>query len=1052
MPLGSAEPLSIESSNLVVANALRGDTDALLRSIFNPKSLSPEQSQTLAEQWGIADGPFGMIWRTATNPLFLIGALLSLRFPIPTIKNILRVSKKVAGYQKKIGKLAWVRAPDVALEGTRAGRSITGFGIARDEFARRHLTPIGKAFEKYRKDTGHYPSNLEGTRIAMKLDGLDDVAPVVYEAESAVGKALGIEHGKPWLRRGSIKLNKTEQALHDSIEVQFAKSREKDLFEFLSKDSDGQWITMQLRGGAGAGEKLKVPKKYWSRRTFVRTEAAFDEEIARMIGMTTDEMQAAGIKITSKTLRKGKLARDIDPSARARRDLTLPDPEGLRMIEKANPGTLVDPGLPDKLERFLAGPAGKTYHKYSHRLSPVLTDYYNKLAHTYAWHVKGHGKTILRDLQRFEAEGTRTADTLKARLLRNHYIPSMMGKRGFKDTVSGLVWEERLARVHKWLGRESVQKVLGPKFTKTLQEMVLADQGPLSAGRIKAGLAGRLYVGALGANLGATFQNLNQIVLAATLIGPRAAFVGVDRVRKGLRGYFRARRKGMQHEEALEFAWPQFAKSGLHGNPVTEEVLGDAMKRAFSGANTPEALATFGDKIKLVDRALMSFFTYSENAVRLVTFEGSMWKALREARRAGERGPGVIERARKLARTVTDRTQFLIGPESTPALINMGGPLERMFLRFPLRAFEYATRTATAAGGGAKGVVSTVFGDMPAAFQSGPFAGRNLGPAGRMMATMTAAYEIGKDTELDVSKSLGPEMFSPLSPEGAVGHPFPVPPFYSLLAGAAVDIGKGEFRNLKRSLPMLLPGGLAGARASTVIGPLLSEKAIPGQRAWGKEYVDYKQKTPDGKYAVFSRTGTLIGYFSPAQLFMKATGITRGGSTAARERELTSYLSRQADRIRGYRREWLDAWMRHDYRRAQQIEDEFEKVYPGQGGLQLKKSDIRAVQMRREIPRLEKVLENLPADMRPMFTKAIQTAMMAGGLDVLGIEQGALETGTAQQRMPLRPSSGQVPYQHLMSAARSQTSTGPPETIRPQRQPLPDIHPGFSAFQSYRGR
>jgi hypothetical protein len=114
---------------------------------------------------------------------------------------------------------------------------------------------------------------------------------------------------------------------------------------------------------------------------------------------------------------------------------------------------------------------------------------------------------------------------------------------------------------------------------------------------------------------------------------------------------------------------------------------------------------------------------------------------------------------------------------------------------------------------------------------------------------------------------------------------------------------------------------------------------------------------------------------SPVELAMKGMGLHPVGPEA--ERQMTQYLLTQREKIRQYRREYLETLLENDLEKAAKINKQFQKDYPSLGPLQLKKSDIRAVQNRKEMSRMNRVLRGFPKEYRPLFQAMTEQASLA---------------------------------------------------------------------------
>jgi len=155
---------------------------------------------------------------------------------------------------------------------------------------------------------------------------------------------------------------------------------------------------------------------------------------------------------------------------------------------------------------------------------------------------------------------------------------------------------------------------------------------------------------------------------------------------------------------------------------------------------------------------------------------------------------------------------------------------------------------------------------------------------------------------------------------------------------------------LSSAAAMMVPGGIAARRA---------------YRTLGKKYADYGNRDQQGRIPTYSDKGTLVGSFTPVQLMMKASGIR---STAQQgEQDVTKWLLSQRNKLRDYRRQYMEALSANDLEGAEKINNQFKDAYPQLGGIQVKKSDFKALDNRRQISRINRVMKQLPASYRPLF-------------------------------------------------------------------------------------
>ena len=159
---------------------------------------------------------------------------------------------------------------------------------------------------------------------------------------------------------------------------------------------------------------------------------------------------------------------------------------------------------------------------------------------------------------------------------------------------------------------------------------------------------------------------------------------------------------------------------------------------------------------------------------------------------------------------------------------------------------------------------------------------------------------------------------------------------------------------------LLVPGGIAARKAYRSLSP---------------RFADYRGKTPEGRIPIYNDKKALIGTMSPLQLTLRALGLKPAGMAA--EQGAAQWLLSQREKIRAYRRDYLQALMENDTNKAGKIQAEFQKGYPELGPLQVKKSDIRAITNRREITRLHRIEKGLPAAYRPLFSQILGEASLS---------------------------------------------------------------------------
>jgi len=210
-----------------------------------------------------------------------------------------------------------------------------------------------------------------------------------------------------------------------------------------------------------------------------------------------------------------------------------------------------------------------------------------------------------------------------------------------------------------------------------------------------------------------------------------------------------------------------------------------------------------------------------------------------------------------------------------------------------------------------------------------------------------------------------------------------IPPAVSIAAATAKAL-TGDTSPLVSQLPILVPGGVELARLSTAYAPDVA-------KALGRNFADYKATLPDGRIPILDGDGNLRALARPMQLYMQAFGIPPGGPGGLqKEQELSKYLLSQREKIVNMRREFVNAIVQNDVRRATQINDQYKAQYPGTGEIKIGANDVKAVQLRLMVPRLERILETAPAQVRPQLAQAIQAALGSEAESLLGVDPGLL--------------------------------------------------------------
>jgi hypothetical protein len=377
-------------------------------------------------------------------------------------------------------------------------------------------------------------------------------------------------------------------------------------------------------------------------------------------------------------------------------------------------------------------------------------------------------------------------------------------------------------------------------------------------------------------------------------------------------------------KEAFTRLFPEYSQLHAYEDIIKTMATGDIAKEG-------QLLGKAAGAFRKGQQVLMTPFGASEKWNRLVSFYSG---------RAGGITSGLgDEAANALGEYVNRMANFTGGTTGLSEWARGTWAPFRQFGHFPSRYMEY------------------LWGSM----RMGPGGEFSTGVLGKSMVTSAALYTVAKNLlKMDISGGLMTEAMPGPTYEGSAFYPAPyVPPIIGAMGDVIKAFHTGDFSRLGSTAALLTPGGLAARRA---------------WRTYHPKYADYKARTPDGRIPIYNDSRALIGSQSPIELAMKGLGLRTAGIQA--EQEMTRYLLAQRDKIRKYRREYLETLLENDLERARKINAQFQKDYPSLGPLTVKKSDITAVQNRKEIARMNRVLEGFPKDYRPLFQSMVEQATL----------------------------------------------------------------------------
>ncbi|KKN58750.1 hypothetical protein LCGC14_0549290 [marine sediment metagenome] len=1036
-PLGR-EVAATDRPGLALQNAFAGDLPGAWRSMFQPKELTKGERNVLLKKWGLDSGPYAQVFRTLTNPVLILALAVSHKFPVPAGNNIFKLSKTVQGLAAKFPILRKIASMQGLFQGMKRSGATADFvdefgAIIRDvnDFRGKHGESFAGHLERFRRNTGHLPSLKEQRIVASWLDGLHmplrgfqgkhGTIRIGSGETTAVVESIGTLMPNLEQKMGGA-LHQLGRGFRETLDAQWQevfvslgpKGRKRILSAIQKQKSVGITDDISESMAAFIRDPNKIP--FFFPRRLLQSEEDFRRLISVLTESTSSKKFAGSAKRkisawASPEVYKRKFqmlpsSQDldamgdlVDPVARSRLDtlmrsrlvdkarvagvrgstLATMKKLPLRELEKNYP-TLFQPAEAQKIAGLLAEHSPR---EYSLKLMPVISQYNHTLAGTFAWTVKGGGEKAVQMLDDLKIRGKVDAVArYQASILEETYIPIAMGRGTLRNTMRSQLWSQATQQLAvKIETSPGMRKILGDKATDMLIGGMRSSKGAFSLLNLERKAAGYFYLSTLGLNPGSALKNTLQLVLTTgPMIGYKTAAAGLGEAMRKSHKYFALRLgpRRIGHEAALRKAYPEFAKTGLVASPITEEAIQNSLINAYEIAALPSAGVKVADKIQ---RGMMSMFTASETTVRLATFEAGMLHA--------RRAKMPIEASIEFSRKLVEKTQFLTGPQNTPFFLLDRSPLTRQLAQFPLRMLEFVTTTAFSLGSGAIN---------PKTGKEMNLLGFNPGTFARMVAGSVLAMELGEAMNLNMGDALLGGALPTFQPAGKVLAPIPiVPPFFQILGAGAIGLGSGDFTELMRSTPLVIPGGVSAFRIMGLVPP-----GVPGAKlgqamakTFERTYADYSQPAPDGRVAVFSGRGTLKGFYRPWELVRYGMGVK--GGDLEKESRLLETLVKNRDTIREERRSYMDARFVNNAKGAAQIAEGFAKRFGFP--LPVSEKDMKAMQLRRQMTRLEQVVRTMPpGPAREQIIELIGATLGTTGEQVLGIDPALLgETSKVRQ-------------------------------------------------------
>jgi len=1075
---------------------LRGDIRGTLTALVDPQRLSPYQL-------GESKSPIEDALRAAV-PLVAAGAILSMRFPIGSVRKFAR--RLLAESSKYTSPTLPVlnRFQDIhsLFEGTRFGKRYLQLLDDVRDFKHLVWQRVSEGFSRFMERAGRSPSMAEQVATAMAHDNLisyghpvwqllrDRTRRILYQARYGMTlPQLQKVHGADFVddaieefvgRIGQVSLYDIEQLSSPEL-LEAGRRAAAESFEKILIEEEGLKRLVQLR------LRKEGPKaRRWAKRVREALQTIHEGDLKKIQAM----LDKHGIELPELPLNASKAQRqawlqearkrilagwrpdyfphvrattfveyeeaakkalrreldiepgerylletlyDIDPRARqavreagatpltgpARimENRMLPAVEDLRFLPR---GTVSDETIEalamfqlddemlrrQALARIAGGYASEIpvpkFEPYSLRYAAVWERYGHSMGRTYGWVVRGHGPALLEEIHgpMREQANYSGAARLRLHLAREKFLPIAMAQLSPSETFYTLQWGALKKATHEFFGQERVRKLIGTKTAEWFQRQLERPSiQNLTLRNMGAKIAGWFYYSTLGLNPASAGLNLMQNLMTTTGVVPmKHVAEGFRRMAEGQTRFLKYLSDGMQADRAWAKAFPEWEKLVGVSEPGAVEILREARLGASPVAQRLEK----GKKL------LMRLFTYSERTNKMwAYYAGRSWAEAEKVK---------PEIAHLVGKRVLEITQFPGGPAHQPILtLNWWAPF-RQFTQFPLKTLGLFTK----------------------GWEHGDF-----GTMGRMLMASGAVYGAGRALGLNLSRGLiFGAMPTPQDPDQPF-YPLPiVPPFLQLVGGTAADIMEGSLKHTQRNIPLLIPGGVALARASTAI--------LPGvAKLLGRRYVDYEHPRPDGTYPVYSASGNLLGFETPLQIWARALGWR--SLTGDPEGELAAYLLKHRDQMRAYHREYVEALARNDMEEAAEINRRYQEQY-NLGPIQVSPADLRAIELRHQVSRLERILETMPATSRAEFGAYVTAALGDMAEQFMGVNPELLrlsETRTIRSRIPGRRAWNTSLRQRLQQYLPGSGSTT--DILSPLRQDQLGSQPKlpFTAFEGF---
>lgn len=948
---------------LAMFNAMNGDMDMALKAMVDPFSVPPAYQGELGAQVDqlLPDADhsiLGAVRRIATNPMTMFALTMGQVLPVGTKEQIRTYLSTSQDYSRRMGfLLRSVSGPNELFRDrkgrmTVAGDALFKMNVMIDQERERYARLLNEARVDYERLNGGPMTKAGTVRLSLILEK-------AWEKDNPVWRSIRMLTNKDV---GPVEITPTDAEARMVNAINVVRN---DYYQTVLKTLSGPQFTELRKELSRHGLFARSPgeasvETYFPHYLHVdKDKLAFDISSLVKEGRIDDAIALSNPLAPRQAMnwyqyRDQVLAGPQPSSLRARGlgtkivdgdprlfNMLLPSPSHLKEVEG-----LLKPGSIEAVQEILSHPdryrvngTDVNYSTHSMDSLNVWGRYIDAMSRFKAWTLSGQGKRLQDELPTMRHQNPELAN-----LMETVYMPMIQGLLTPAQFTRAAAWET--AKVN-WIRTLQTSPFFAEGAGKKVADWLtksLIGNGPL-ASRIgmEGAVSSWLYMGALGANVGSSFNNLMQTV-ATTIpkLGYKSTMAGVWQTLQQLHEYGQARLNGEEQDRAFQRVFSNFMKAGLDKDPTTG---GQAFKRALDQAWTKSAFVAGADGVgKVTDRVkaiMMAPFTSVERWNWLVAFNGAQHSA-KTAGLSPEEGV-------KYGRQVVEETQFMSGPMMAPsATAQWSGPM-RMFTQFPLRLASFFGNALS------RGVGQALAGEIPS----------QLGVLARAAGASGVAKEFARSFGLDVSGGMAWEGL-PFPTSDRPFSPFPVvPPLLAIGGAAAMDVAGGKFDKTRYVWPMLVPGGLAASKALSMLSSKMAQYT-------GRQYIDYNRPDEQGRYPMMTASGQLIQYLTPTQLLLQGMGMKPYDVT--QEQEYMKYLMEQRDQIKAIRETMIQGISNNDNGMIGAATQEWRRMYPN-APLPVQRSDIQMIQDRRMLMRTERVLSTLPGSVRASMAAAVPAAV-----------------------------------------------------------------------------